>query len=87
MSDSNDNPYLCMDMAKVRADARAGVALARAAWRKREPESAVKELGKIIEPGVGHRTDRTRRILAAVGGYQHRRKGRDAPDVLSGKQE
>jgi hypothetical protein len=77
MSDTSSNPYLIMPMVQVRADALNGVSLARAALRERDPEGTARELGRIVKPVAGQRqADRKQRILAAVGGYQRRRRGR-----------
>jgi len=51
MTNTQDNPYLTMPMAQVKADARNGVRLAVEAWRQRDAEGAGKELGRVVEPG------------------------------------
>ncbi len=49
---SSDNPYLnpAMPLSHVESDARAGVSLAKRAWRLRDPAGAARELGRVIEP-------------------------------------
>ena len=51
MNKTQDNPYLIMPLPQVKADAGAGVALARVAWRSRDPQGAALDLGRVIEPG------------------------------------
>jgi hypothetical protein len=64
-----------MPLDRVRSDARAGVALARATWRQRDPAAAERALGKIVLPGrEQEQAERARRILAAVGDYQRGQK-------------
>ncbi len=45
-----ENPYLIAPLQDVRRDALHGVALAKAAWRQRDPDGAAMELGRVVEP-------------------------------------
>jgi hypothetical protein len=63
----NKDPYMVMSIERVRADAIAGIALARAALRTRAPEQA-----RAIGLGVEH----TARVMQAVGDYYSNRKRR-----------
>lgn len=69
MNEPQDNPYLTrVPLDRVRTDARAGVALAKEAWRQRDPETAG-ELGSILRPGEEAQA-RRQRIIEAAGAYQ-----------------
>lgn len=63
---NDNNPYLRMPIDRVRADALAGVRLAREAYRERDPVHADIDLGAVVLPGEQAR----QRVLQAVGDYQ-----------------
>jgi hypothetical protein len=81
MSDTTVNPYLTMfDLDRVRQDPRYGVTLARIAFRARDPESADKEMGKVIQPGrEQEQAERQGRILAATKDYLKNRRPNGRP--------
>ena len=74
MNETAPNPYLGpgMPLDQLKSDARAGVGLARAAWRIRDPEAAARELGAILLPGQEAQA-RRQRIIEAAGNYQRRK--------------
>jgi len=51
MKHEAENPYLRMNLERVRQDALHGVSAARTAWRQRDPDGAGRALGYVAHPG------------------------------------